>query len=209
MRHTREELAELLLPLAPQVVDAVGAGIAAAARSRVPMLRAPHKRALYSHVVRSGIYDYLEKNPLEGFPLKKRAHRLNQSVALSHESGLEARFAKLRNLSVAPSIGPIPRIDEDPAIAEALFQLEHQFQEPGLVIFSWDRPRLDPDGYPAEEIKVFAVRTAPGTKLKDGSADVIIPLSAQVQTIPDEAFDPNEDDVNNYQFSEEEDADDA
>lgn len=195
MRHTPEELADILLPLSPRFIEAVGAGIAAAARSRVAHLREAHKRALYSHVVRSGIYDHLLKNDIDGLVLDKGCHNQNQSVVLRHESGLELRFTKLRDIAREPSTLPIPQLDSVIDSSDALFGLESQPLLPGVVGLSWERPQLDGEGYPREGLKVTAVRAAAGRKLRDGIADVVIPLSGQALAIPEEAFDPNADDV--------------
>ncbi|RSZ65077.1 hypothetical protein EAH68_02710 [Corynebacterium hylobatis] len=195
MRHTSEELADILLPLSPRLIEAVGAGIASAARSKVPHLLEPHKRALYSHVVRSGIFDHLRENDIEGFVLDEGCHSLNQSVVLRHKSGLELRFTKLRSIARDLSTPRIPQLDSLLDSSGALFGLERKSQLPGVVGLSWERPKLDDEGYPLEELEVTAVRAAAGRRLRDGFADVVIPLSDPTLAIPEEAFDPNADDV--------------
>lgn len=195
MRHTPEELADILLPLSPRLIEAVGAGITTAARSEVPHLREAHKRALYSHVVRSGIFDHLRENNIEGLVLDEGCHNLNQSVVLRHESGLELRFTKLRSIAREPSTLRIPQLDSLLDSSGVLFGLERKSQPSGVVGLSWGRPRLDEEGYPLEELEVTAVRAAAGRKLRDGFADVVIPLSDPALAIPEEAFDPNADNV--------------
>lgn len=205
MRHTRTELHDLFAPHAQQLQDAVFAGCLRAYNSNLSNLLDPSKKALFSHIVRSEAYEYLRLNPLDGFELDSASHPQNQAVVLIHqESGLEARLVKL--IGTTPQDTPLPHIDEDPAITPFLFGTDLQFQKPGVVAISWERPTITDEG-PSAPIPLTIIRAAPDTRLRQGIADAVIPLSASSTLIPKASFDPNLAD-SRFMFEEEDTAND-
>lgn len=203
MRHSPQELADLIIPYGSYFAEGLTAGIESVAKIKFPGIYAANKRALLSHNIRSKAFDYFEANPQDDLSIMHKLHHLNQAIGFIHEeSGLEIRIRKLKGISVAPQL-VIPRINEDPAITNTLFDLERQFQNPGLVVVSYESPKLDKNGLPTEEIELTAVRPKLNTKIKDGVADAIIPLTNSLSAIPKSAsFDPNVDD---YIFEEDKD----
>lgn len=205
MRHTPEQLHDLLNPFTQHFHDALYAGCRAAGRSGLGRVLGPDKKSMFSHAVRSEAYEYLRANPLDDFELSAKHHRFNQAVVLHHKSGLELRIVRLA--SFHPSLDqPITGLSEDPAITRAITTLNLQFQAPGVVGISWERPDFE-GKEPVGQIPLTAIRSVEGRKLRDGRADAIIPLHGTSSLIPEFGFDP---DLADTRFKiEEEDTDDA
>ncbi|MCQ9343543.1 hypothetical protein [Corynebacterium kozikiae] len=200
MRHSPEQFHETMNRLAEPVQFALTQGIKNARKSNLGAFRT-NKKSLLSHIVRSGAYDYLHDNPVEGFILDEGAHKLNQAVCLREEgTGLEIRLAKIKQLTLAES--PIPGLDQDPVIQQqrALYELE--MQSPGLAIISWEKPS-SVDSY---NFNLLAIRQSCEGNIRKGEADLLIQLSpGRSEMIPKTSFDPNA--IYNYELEDENDED--
>ncbi|OFQ35024.1 hypothetical protein HMPREF2943_11825 [Corynebacterium sp. HMSC072D12] len=200
MRHSTEQFFETMNKLAEPVQFALTQGFKKAQNANLGVFRA-NKKSLLSHIVRSGAYDYLYDNPVEGFILDDGAHNLNQAVCLWEEStGLEIRIAKLKRLNLVAS--PIPGIDQDPVYQQQLALYEVEQQSPGLAFISWETPGSS-DSY---DFSLLAIRQSRNGNLRKGEADLAIPLfQAQSELIPKVSFDPNA--VYNYELEDEQNED--
>lgn len=190
MRHTPEQLHDLVTPLTQNILDALHAALLRA-REKQGKRIFHNKRGLFSHETRSQLYDYLRDEPIPGFVLDTKAHRGSiQPVVLRHEeSGLVVRFRVFSNFRYE-AVPTIPGMDEDSTIAEALFD-DSVTGDPGTVLVAWGYPEFDEDGVPGD-IPVSVVRLAEGTKLKDQRADCIFPLEGTRSVVPTSSFDPNQ-----------------
>lgn len=189
MRLNQSELEELMLPYRQHFHDAIYAGCEEAGKSDNLNILAPNKKAFFSHLVRSVTYDYLKANPLDGFTLDDDAHKLNQAVVLTHESGLELRIMRLA--SFTPSINsPIHGINEALATSLTIPQLDLQLQSPGVAAISWETPAFH-NGAPVGEIPLTFIRAVEGTKLREGRADVAFSLYGTSTLIPECSFNPD------------------
>lgn len=190
MRFTRDDLSDLFLPCAQHFHDTLHAGCLAAGSSNIQRILSSDKKSLFSSVVRAEAFEYLTLNPIPGFTLCRKEHRKNQAVVLTHDdTHLEVRVVRLTSFSPAVDV-PIYGIDADPSIAKAIAELDLQFQNPGVVGVSWETPAFN-GSEPTESIPLTLVRAAPGTKLRDGRADAIIPLLGTSTLIPDSSFNPD------------------
>lgn len=200
MRHSTKQFSETMNRLAEPVQFALTQGLKKAQNANLGAFRA-NKKSLLSHIVRSGAYDYLYDNPVEGFVLDDGAHSLNQAVCLWEEStGLEIRLAKLKRLNLVDS--PIPGIDQSPVIQQQLALYELDEQSPGLAFISWETPSSS-DSY---KFDLLAIRQSSKGNLRKGEADLAIPLSqAQSEMVPKASFDPNA--IYNYELEDERDED--
>ncbi|CAB0541182.1 hypothetical protein ACDL62_10210 [Corynebacterium diphtheriae] len=196
MRHSPEQFHETMNKLAEPVQFALTQGIKKARKSNLGAFRA-NKSSLLSHIVRSGAYDYLHDNPVEGFTLVESAHNLNQAVCLHEEdTGLEIRLAKLKRLTLVES--SIPQLDEDPVIQQQLALYELEMQTPGLAFISWEKPK-SADSY---NFNLLAIRQSRKGNIRKGEADLAIQLSpGQSEMIPKTSFDPNA--IYNYELEDE------
>ncbi|MEJ6013308.1 hypothetical protein WG936_05585 [Corynebacterium sp. H127] len=196
MRHSPEQFHETMNKLAAPVQFALTQGIKKARKANLGAFRA-NKKSLLSHIVRSGAYDYLHDNPVEGFTLDEGAHNLNQAVCLREEdTGLEIRLAKIKRLSLVES--PIPQLDQDPVIQQQLALYELEMQSPGLAFISWEQPN-SVDSY---DFSLLAIRQSRKGNIRKGEADLAIQLSpGQSEMIPKTSFDPNA--IYNYELEDE------
>ncbi|MEX3504754.1 hypothetical protein [Corynebacterium sp. LK2510] len=186
--------------LAEPVQFALTQGIKKARKANLGTFRA-NKKALLSHIVRSGAFDYLHDNPVKGFTLDESAHNLNQAVCLREEdTGLEIRLAKLKQLSLVDS--PIPQLDQDPVIQQQLALYELELQSPSLAFISWENPS-SVDSY---NFNLMAIRQSRKGNLRKGEADLAIQLfPGQSEMLPKASFDPNA--IYNYELEVEKDED--
>lgn len=193
MRHTKEQLIEVFAPVAQQITDALSAAILITVEKNGPGILARLKRALFSHHVRSEVFDYLQRNPLPGFELIEKKHRNNQSVFLVHSaSGLEIKLVRLSDPSSEPINEPITGVDDDPALSVPMLELQME-DAAGMVGLSWKTPHIDDDGVP-HDVEITVVRAASGSTIISGQvchADCVFPLPVAETDLPEASFDPN------------------
>lgn len=201
MRPNHEQLHELLGIVYQPFQDALtyACGEAASATEFRPLDR--DRKQLFSNMVRAKAYDYFRMNPIDGLELDEQAHR-NMNPVVLHDvaSGMEIRLIRLASYPHRYSTPQIPGLAQDPAMTdfEGLFPIDST--DPGTVGVAWKTPKFDQDRKPIGPIELTAIRTQPGTKLRDGKADFVARLHGPEHlAIPEAAFDPNDYDYD-YDF---------
>lgn len=193
MRHTKEQLIEVFSPVAQQIIDALSTAILLTVEKNGQEILGDLKRSLFSHHVRSEVFDYLQQNPLLGFELIEKKHRNNQSVFLVHTaSGLEIKLVRLSDLSAESVNEPITGVDDDPALSVPMLELQME-DAAGMVGLSWKTPSIDADGVP-HDVEITVVRAASGSTIISGQvchADCVFPLPVAEAVLPEASFDPN------------------
>lgn len=197
VRHTPDQLQKLFIPQAQLIVDALSASVHQAMKKQGKAVFLG-KRGLFSHEVRSQLFDYLKNDPIPGFTLDAKSHRGSiQSVVLMHNgTGLKVRVRVLPSFTCVPDDPTITEIDDDPALAAMLFGAE-MTKEAETVLLGWDYPAFDKDGVPGE-IPVTIIRIAAGTQMDQGKADCVFALPGNRSLLPHSSFDPNK---TSYGFS--------
>lgn len=194
MRPNREQLLELLGPIYQPFQDALTYACGEAARKTQLRPLDSDRKQLLSAMVRAIVFDYFRANPIHGFELDKQAHKnMNPVVLRETTSGMEIRLIRLTSINQRATTPQIPGLAQDPTMAdvEGLFPIDST--DPGTVGIAWRTPKFDQDLNPIGPIELTAVRTQPGTKLREGKADFMAPLHGPEHLIiPEAAFDPND-----------------
>lgn len=194
MRPNREQLLELLDTVYLPFQDAITYACGEAARETQFRPLDADRKQLFSAMVRAIVFDYFRANPIPGFGLDEQAHRnMNPVVLREITSGMEIRLIRLTSINQRATTPQIPGLAQDLALTtdESLFPVE--ISDPGTVGIAWETPQFDAENNPIGPIVLTAIRTQPGTKLRDGKADFMARLHGPEHlAIPEAAFDPND-----------------